>query len=83
MFLALDPEMDVIGEAETGAQAVRLAGDLQPDVVLMDLMMPVMDGIQAIGHIRKQYPDVEVIALTSVLHAVRIGLVAPPGTPGA
>jgi DNA-binding NarL/FixJ family response regulator len=67
MFLGLDPELDIIGEAANGAEAVRLAGELRPDVVLMDLLMPVMDGITAIGHVRKEYPDVEVIALTSVL----------------
>jgi two-component system, NarL family, response regulator LiaR len=67
MFLALDPDLEVIGEAENGAEALRLAGKLSPDVVLMDLLMPVMDGITAIGRIRQELPDVEVIALTSVL----------------
>ena len=67
MFLALDDELDVIGEAENGAEALKMAHELQPDVVLMDLLMPVMDGITAIGHIRRELPDVEVIALTSVL----------------
>lgn len=67
MFLGLDPELEIVGEAENGAEAVKLAGELAPDVVLMDLLMPVMDGITAIGEIRQQYPDVEVIALTSVL----------------
>lgn len=67
MFLGLDPELDVIGEAENGAEALKLAHELQPDVVLMDLLMPVMDGITAIGRIRTELPDVEVIALTSVL----------------
>jgi DNA-binding NarL/FixJ family response regulator len=67
MFLALDPEFEVVGEAENGAQAVDLARRLTPDVVLMDLLMPVMDGITAIGQIRSQMPDTEVIALTSVL----------------
>src|SRR5690242_5163438 len=67
MFLALDPDLEVVGEATNGAEALQLAGDLQPDVVLMDLLMPVMDGITAIGKIRAQHPDVEVLALTSVL----------------
>lgn len=67
MFLGLDPDLEIVGEAANGAEALRLAGELQPDVVLMDLLMPVMDGITAIGHIRQQHPDVEVIALTSVL----------------
>ena len=67
MFLSLDPEFDVVGEASDGSQAVKLARELQPDVVLMDMLMPVMDGITATGHIRKEMPDTEVIALTSVL----------------
>ena len=81
MFLALDDELDVIGEAENGAEALKMAHELQPDVVLMDLLMPVMDGITAIGHIRRELPDVEVIALTSVLEdasvvgAVRAGAI--------
>jgi two-component system, NarL family, response regulator LiaR len=81
MFLALDDELEVIGEAENGAEALELARKLSPDVVLMDLLMPVMDGITAIGHIRKELPDVEVIALTSVLEdasvvgAVRAGAI--------
>lgn len=67
MFLALDPELEVIGEAQNGAEALKLAQELKPDVVLMDLLMPVMDGITAIAEIRGQLPDTEVIALTSVL----------------
>lgn len=81
MFLALDPELEVIGEAENGAEAVRLAGELQPDVVLMDLLMPVMDGITAIENIRATLPDIEVLAVTSVLEdtavirAIRAGAI--------
>jgi DNA-binding NarL/FixJ family response regulator len=67
MFLSLDPDFDVVGEAPDGAQAVKLARELQPDVVLMDMLMPVMDGITATGTIRKEMPETEVIALTSVL----------------
>jgi len=67
MFLALDPELDVIGEAEDGAVALDRAKALQPDVVLMDMLMPVMDGIAATRAIRAELPDTEVIALTSVL----------------
>lgn len=67
MFLALDPELEVIAEASNGLEALNLARELSPDVVLMDLLMPVMDGITAIGAIRKELPDVEVLALTSVL----------------
>ena len=67
MYLALDPELEVVGEATNGAEALRLAHELEPDVVLMDLLMPVMDGIAATETIRRELPEVEVIALTSVL----------------
>ena len=67
MFLGLDPELEIIGEAADGAEAVKLAHELHPDVVLMDMLMPVMDGIEATRTIRQQLPDTEVIALTSVL----------------
>ena len=67
MFLGLDPELEIVGEAENGAEAVRLAAELRPKVVLMDMLMPVMDGITATGEIRRGLPDTEVIALTSVL----------------
>jgi NarL family two-component system response regulator LiaR len=67
MFLDLDPDLEIIGEAENGAEAVKMAGELKPDVVLMDMLMPVMDGIEATKQIRGTMPDTEVIALTSVL----------------
>jgi NarL family two-component system response regulator LiaR len=67
MFLALDPEFEVVGEAATGEEAIQLAGQLRPDVVLMDLLMPGMGGVAATKMIRTELPDVEVIALTSVL----------------
>jgi two-component system, NarL family, response regulator LiaR len=80
-FLELDPEMVVVGEAADGAEAVRLAHQLQPDIVLMDLLMPVMDGIKATEAIRRELPETEVLALTSVLEdasvvgAVRAGAI--------
>jgi NarL family two-component system response regulator LiaR len=67
MFLGLDPDLEVVGEANNGDEAVHKVRALQPDVVLMDLLMPVMDGVTAIGAIKAEFPDVEVIALTSVL----------------
>ncbi len=81
MFLGLDQDFVIVGEAEDGAQAVELAQQSQPDVVLMDLLMPVMDGIAATAAIRRASPDTEVIALTSVLEdaavldAVRAGAI--------
>jgi NarL family two-component system response regulator LiaR len=67
VFLERDPEIEIVGEACDGAEAVVQAGELHPDVVLMDLLMPVMGGVEAIGAIRRDFPDVEVLALTSIL----------------
>jgi DNA-binding NarL/FixJ family response regulator len=81
MFLQLDPELEVIGEAENGADAITRAHELKPDVILMDLLMPVMGGIEAIGRLRAELPDTEIIAITSVLEddavigAVRAGAI--------
>lgn len=81
MFLSLDKDLEVVGEAVDGKQALQMAHQLRPDVVLMDLLMPVMGGVEATTAIRKQLPDTEVIALTSVLEdssvigAVRAGAI--------
>lgn len=72
MFLRLDPELEVVGEAANGAKAVQLARELRPDVVLMDLLMPGMDGVEATAAIRRELPEVEVVALTSVLEDERV-----------
>src|SRR5438105_8104621 len=72
MFLGLDPELEVVGEAADGAEALRLARQFHPDVVVMDLLMPVMDGIAATAAIRRELPDTEVVALTSVLEDVSV-----------
>jgi len=81
MFLALDADLEVVGEAADGAEALRLTRQLHPDVVLMDLLMPVMDGIAATAAIRSETHETEVLALTSVLEdgavtgAVRAGAI--------
>jgi two-component system, NarL family, response regulator LiaR len=81
MYLGSDSEIEIVGEARNGAEAVNLTQKLQPDVVLMDLLMPIMDGIAATTAIRRESPDVEVVALTSVLddtsviEAVRAGAI--------
>ncbi len=64
-FLGLRPEIVVVGEAADGMAAVEMAGKLEPDIVLMDLVMPELDGIAATRQIRTLHPRTHVIALTS------------------
>ena len=64
-FLEVYDDLELAGEAEDGAEAVELCGQLQPDVVLMDLVMPETDGAAATESIRERWPHIQVIALTS------------------
>lgn len=72
MFLARDSDLEVVGEAEDGVEAIQQARLLRPDVVLMDLLMPVLDGIAAIRAIRSELPETEILALTSVMVSVSV-----------
>jgi two-component system, NarL family, response regulator LiaR len=80
-FLSAFDDFVLIGEAKNGEQSVRLCDQLQPDVVLMDLVMPGMDGSAAIRIIREKHPQIQVIALTSfkdreqVQAAIRAGAI--------
>jgi two-component system, NarL family, response regulator LiaR len=80
-FLEGDRGLELVGEARDGAEAVRMAHRLRPDVILMDLLMPGMDGLSATAAVRRELPDTEVLALTSVLEdaavvgAVRAGAI--------
>ncbi len=65
MLLGEEPDIEVVGEARDGVDALTRIGHLQPDVVLMDLVMPQMDGIAATTQIRQKYPDCQVLVLTS------------------
>jgi DNA-binding NarL/FixJ family response regulator len=71
-FLGLHADLVIVGEAADGAEAVAQVEALHPDVVVMDLLMPVMDGIAATAAIKAAHPEVEVIALTSFIEEERI-----------
>jgi NarL family two-component system response regulator LiaR len=64
-FLMVYPDLELVGEAESGEEAVARAALLQPDVILMDLVMPGMDGVAATRAIRQKYPHIQIVALTS------------------
>jgi len=78
-MLAGTPDLEVVGEAENGQEAVRLAERLQPDVVLMDLRMPMIDGVEATRRIKEENPRVNVLVLTTydsdadILRAIEAG----------
>lgn len=64
-MLAIEPDMQVVGEAQTGAEAIERFAQLQPDVTLMDLQMPGMDGLEAISCIRASAPQARILVLTT------------------
>jgi len=78
-FLSMQEDLELVGEANNGKEALKKVGEAQPDIVLMDLYMPEMDGIEATSCIKKEYPNVKVLVLTSfsdqahVLPALKAG----------
>lgn len=64
-FLRAFPDLKLVGEAASGVEAIRLCRERNPDVVLMDLLMPEMDGVSAIQQIQQQQPQIKIIALSS------------------
>jgi DNA-binding NarL/FixJ family response regulator len=64
-LLELEPDLQIIGEAENGQVAIDLTKELQPNVVLMDIRMPIMDGVMATKEICRQFPDVNILILTT------------------
>jgi NarL family two-component system response regulator YdfI len=65
LILETADDLEVVGEAVDGAECLRLVPELQPDVILMDLQMPRMDGITAIGHLRSEHPQIAIVILTT------------------
>jgi len=82
MFLGRDPELKIVDEAANGAEAIEKAHYWRPDVVLMDLLIPVIDGITATAIIRRELPQTEVIAFTSVLDSTSVSRVMRAGAIG-
>jgi len=78
-ILGLQPDMQLVGEAEDGTQAIKIFRELRPDVTLMDLQMPILNGVETIGRIRRDFPDARIIVLTTyagdvqALRAMRAG----------
>jgi NarL family two-component system response regulator LiaR len=64
-FLSVYPDLEMVGEAESGEDALSRIGLLLPDVILMDLMMPGMDGVQTTRAVKQKYPHIQIVALTS------------------
>lgn len=66
MVLRLEPDFEIVGEAENGVEAVELAGQLQPDLVLLDFVMPKMNGEEAVKALHSMIPDIRILILSGV-----------------
>jgi len=82
IFLKVYDDLELVGEAENGEDAIQLCAKVLPDVILMDIVMPVMDGSTAIRIIRQQFPQVQVIALTSFIEGQLINNALEAGAIG-
>jgi DNA-binding NarL/FixJ family response regulator len=81
-FLDLLDDIAVVGEAADGVEAIAQVDALSPDVVLMDLLMPNMDGLSAIGAIRQTHPETEIVALTSFIEEDKVTTALEAGATG-
>jgi two-component system, NarL family, response regulator LiaR len=82
LFLGRDPDLEIVDEAANGADAVAKARHLRPDVVLMDLLLPGISGLEAISIIRNEIPETKVVALSSGLGTVSVLKVIRAGANG-
>jgi DNA-binding NarL/FixJ family response regulator len=82
VFLDLQPDMEVVGEAADGSEGVAMARRLEPDVILMDLLMPNMDGITAIGRIKAERPETEIVTMTSFIEEEKVTAALEAGASG-
>ena len=81
-YLELLDDIEIVGEAENGLLGADLAAELKPDVVLMDLVMPVLDGIGATARIRTANPEIQVVALTSFIEEEKVTAALEAGASG-
>jgi two-component system, NarL family, response regulator LiaR len=82
MFFDHQPDIEVVGEAADGSEGVAMARRLEPDVVLMDLLMPTMDGVTAIGRIKAERPDIEIVTMTSFIEEEKVTAALEAGASG-
>ena len=75
-------DIEVVGEASDGSEGVAVARRLAPDVVLMDLLMPIMDGITAIARIKEEQPEIEIVAMTSFIEEEKVTAALEAGASG-
>jgi DNA-binding NarL/FixJ family response regulator len=81
-YLELLDDIEIVGEAENGLRGVELAAELQPDVILMDLVMPQLDGIGATTQIKAANPAIQVVALTSFIEEEKVTAALEAGASG-
>jgi NarL family two-component system response regulator LiaR len=81
-FFDLQSDIDVVGEAADGSEGVAMSRRLEPDVILMDLLMPNMDGVTAIGRIKAERPDTEIVTMTSFIEESKVTAALEAGATG-